>query len=126
MASSVSLVSPAEYIRFVQAEHAASYPLHAYHSILSPRLDTDVNKLLHEMFDVWAALTAHSEDRSGLGGKIALVLGWWIVQSEMGENRTWGELYAAWKVAARRVEHLFLAWMRWVHSCPLDRSVSVN
>lgn len=112
LSSAKSLVSPEEYVRFVQAEHAASYPLDAYHSILSPRLDLHVTKLLHEMFDVWAALTAHSEDRSGLGGKIALLLGWWIVQPEIRETSTWEELYAAWRLAGRRVEHLYLAWIR--------------
>lgn len=110
--SSAPLISSETYIKFVQAEHAASYPADVYSVILIPHLGPRVSQLLHEIFDVWAALTAHAEDRSGLGGKLSLLLGWWIMQPNIGTDAGWQEMYASWRLAARRVEHLFLAWIR--------------
>jgi hypothetical protein len=115
LSSGSPLVSSETYIKFVQAEHAASYPPDAYSLIFTPLISKDFRELLHELFDVWAALASHAEDQSGLGGRMALLMGWWILQPEMSGNVKWEEMYAAWRLAARRVEHLFLAWIRLVH-----------
>lgn len=104
------------YIRFVQAEHASSYTPDAYSRIFTPMVSRDYKELLHELFDVWAALASHAEDQSGLGGRMSLLMGWWLLQPHISGNVTWEEMYTAWRLAARRIEHLFLAWIRSVRN----------
>lgn len=110
--SQSSLIDTSMYTKFVQAEHAASYPLDAYTTLFLPHLPSGVGAYLDAVFDVFSAIASKSEDNMVTGGKLCLVLGRWVWGVRETEGLEWDEVYRGWQVAGRRMEHLFYAWIR--------------
>jgi hypothetical protein len=95
----------------VRAEHVASYPLDAYASLLLPRLRPGVGACLDSIFELFSDIASKSEDNMTSGGKVCLLLGWWLC-GDRKNVRSWEQVYKEWKAAGQRVEHLFYAWIR--------------
>jgi hypothetical protein len=111
--SQTPLVDSTTYINFVQAEHAATYPLDAFSDLFLPRLGASVGACLHSVFEVLAAIASKSEFNMMSGGKLCLLLGWWICGSRREEDQSdWLKVYKEWRIAGQRIEHLFYAWIR--------------
>jgi hypothetical protein len=108
------LVSPKLYVDFLRAEHAASYPLAAFSEILLPELGTSVSDCLDSIFEVFSDIATKSEDNMMSGGKLCLLLGWWICASQEEAQGDWQKVYQEWQVGGQRAEHLFYAWIRYV------------
>lgn len=100
------------YKSFVASEKDEGYPMDAYEKLFSPRIDTKQMSYLEEIFEVWAALAAHSDNNGMTGGKLSRLLGWWVWGSSISATAEWTDLYMDWQEAGRRVEHLFYAWIR--------------
>ena len=110
---SSSLFGSTQYTRFVKAEQAASYPQGAYHDLFSPQLSPGAGAYLAEVFEVCAAIATHADVNTMSSGRLCLLLGWWLLSTgDRGVGLTWAELYDQWQGAAKRMEHLFYAWIR--------------
>jgi hypothetical protein len=109
--SQTPLIDQEEYIKFVQAEHAATYPFDAYTNLYLPRLGAGIGECLNSIFEVIADIATKSEDNMMSGGKVCLLLGWWLCGHRKVEG-DWQKVYKEWQVAGQRVEHLFYAWIR--------------
>ncbi|WWC70892.1 uncharacterized protein I206_104844 [Kwoniella pini CBS 10737] len=103
------------YIEFTQAEINSSYPDNAYESLLQPRLRAGVADCLHEIFEVWSAIIVHAEENGMTPSKLSALLGWWVWGLDEKVD-SWQNLYEGWKLARRRVEHLFYVWIRYQSS----------
>ena len=111
--SQAPLVDAKTYIDFVQAEHAATYPLDSYLDLFLPRLGPGIGACLHSVFEVLADIASKSEFNMMSGGKLCLLLGWWFGGSRRGGDQSdWQTVYKEWQIAGQRVEHLFYAWIR--------------
>lgn len=109
--TTTALVDVGAYIAFVKAERSSGYSEDSYGKLFLSRTTHSAGQALQEIFDVWAALAALSGANSTLGGKICLLLGWWILgRSERSSE--WSDVYEEWLKAGKRVQHLFLAWIR--------------
>lgn len=95
----------------MQAEHAATYPLGAYTGLYLPRLGAVIGGCLNSIFEVIAIIASKSEDNMMSGGKVCLLLGWWLCGNRKLEG-DWQKVYNEWQIAGQRVEHLFYAWIR--------------
>lgn len=102
------------YRSFARSEKEAGYPTDAYEKIFAPRIDTKQMTYLEEIFEVWAALAAHSDGNGMTGGQITRYLGWWVWGSSVKQDSRWEALYDEWAEAGRRIDHLFHAWIRCV------------
>jgi hypothetical protein len=113
-ATSAPIVEVELYTKFVQAERAARYPSDAYTTLFHPRLRFEVGSYLEEVFEIWSAFAARAEVNNISGGKLCLLLGWWLWGNGTSRVTSWQELYESWEETSRRVEHLFMAWLRYV------------
>lgn len=111
-ATSKPIVDPAVYVRFVQQEHAASYPRSSYDTMFINQLDSVVIQLLSAVFEVVAAIALHSESNAMSAGRLCHLFGWWLLGSVPDGTTDWNGLYQAYKLAGQRTEHLFYARLR--------------
>jgi hypothetical protein len=101
------------YVKFVQAEHAASYPIDGYTSLFLPRLPLGVGACLDSIFEVLSDIASKSEDNMMSGGKVCLLLGWWLCgDRKAAVDLGWEKVYKEWQDAGQKLEHLFYAWIR--------------
>lgn len=107
------IIDPATYVRFVQQEHAASYPRVAYATMLVPHLSEDVVGLLAALFEVVSAIALHADTNSMSAGRLCHLFGWWLLGSMPDGTTSWSNLYEAYRLAGQRAEHLFYARVRW-------------
>ncbi|WVQ73248.1 hypothetical protein IAR50_002816 [Cryptococcus sp. DSM 104548] len=107
------LISRQVYAKFVQAEHASSYPLSAFGELLGPDVPTEVTSYLHEMFETWAAIATHANQNTLTGGRLAYLLGWWAYGMNTSKVAGFDQFYKDWKEAGKRLEHLLYAWIRY-------------
>ncbi|WRT67916.1 uncharacterized protein IL334_004890 [Kwoniella shivajii] len=107
------LIDLSTYTTFVQAEHASSYPLDVYHTLLLPNLKTGTADFLNELFEVWSVIVAHAEENTMTPGRLAYLLGFWSCGLGIEKYENWRELYKNWKIAGARMEHLLYAWIRY-------------
>lgn len=111
--SNGEILDHSHYVKFLQSEQGASYPMDAYQTLLSPLLRQDVGLYLNEVFEVWSAIAGDADSKGMTAGRINLLLGFWLWSSSSGNYGTWKELYEAWLTAGRRIEHIFYAWIRY-------------
>lgn len=111
--SSRPIIDPAVYVRFVQQEHAASYPRQSYETMLVPELGEVGTRLLAAVFEVVAAIAMHAETNAMSAGRLCHLFGWWILGSVPDGTTDWNSLYQAYRLAGQRTEHLFYARLRW-------------
>ncbi|OCF30439.1 hypothetical protein I316_07926 [Kwoniella heveanensis BCC8398] len=111
--SNKPLIDSTSYVAFVQAENAASYPWEAYNTLLVPKLQPGVPRYLDEIFEVWSAIAAHADENTMTAGRLAYLLGWWVLRSGVSKVAEWEKFYKDWQVAGRRIEHLLFAWIRY-------------
>ncbi|KAK8858699.1 hypothetical protein IAR55_002928 [Kwoniella newhampshirensis] len=111
--ASGGIVDDKTYINFVQDEYNLSYPLTAYETLLSPKLEVEAREYLNEMFELIAGLATHAETNSMSSGRLAYLLGWWICRCGDEKLKDWEVLYDNWKTAGKKVEHLLYAWIRY-------------
>ncbi|BEJ17268.1 hypothetical protein CspHIS471_0606690 [Cutaneotrichosporon sp. HIS471] len=107
------IIDPTTYIRFVQQEHAASYPRVAYATMLEPHLSKDVVGLLAALFEVVAAVAMHADTNSMSAGRLCHLFGWWLLGAIPDGTTGWNDLYEAYRLAGQRAEHIFYARVRW-------------
>ncbi|BEJ01812.1 hypothetical protein CcaverHIS631_0604940 [Cutaneotrichosporon cavernicola] len=107
------IIDPTTYIRFVQQEHAASYPRVAYATMLEPHLSKDVVGLLAALFEVVAAVAMHADTNSMSAGRLCHLFGWWLLGAIPDGTTSWNDLYEAYRLAGQRAEHIFYARVRW-------------
>ncbi|GMK57356.1 hypothetical protein CspeluHIS016_0401900 [Cutaneotrichosporon spelunceum] len=107
------IIDPATYVRFVQQEHAASYPRVAYATMLEPHLTDEVTGLLAALFEVVAAVAMHADTNSMSAGRLCHLFGWWLLGAMPDGTTSWNGLYEAYRLAGQRAEHLFYARVRW-------------
>lgn len=107
------IIDPATYVRFVQQEHAASYPRVAYANMLVPHLSEDVVGLLSALFEVVSAVALHAELNSMSAGRLCHLFGWWLLGAMPDGTTSWSDLYEAYRLAGQRAEHLFYSRVRW-------------
>jgi hypothetical protein len=119
-----ALLKGATYEEFVSAENTAGYPMDAYASLFLPRIQSNIAELMNEIFEVWAAIATRGSENQMGGGKICLLMGWWICGNRPGDIEEWKELYEEWQIAGRRMEHLFYVWIRYVNCW--DGAVNAN
>lgn len=107
------LLDSGMYVKFVQAEHAASYPIDGYTSLFLPRLPLGVGACLDSVFEVLSDIASKSEDNMMSGGKVCLLLGWWLCgDRKASASLGWEKVYQEWQDAGLKLEHLFYAWIR--------------
>lgn len=107
------IIDPSVYVRFVQQEHAASYPRSAYSTMLIPQLSSDVAGLLDAVFEVCNAIALHAETNAMSAGRLCHLFGWWLLGAVPDGATGWNDLYEAYKLAGQRAEHLFYTHIRW-------------
>ena len=107
---STSIVDRETYRSFSEIERDMRYPMKAFDDLLAPRLPSGTITLLEQLFDLCAALAAHSEANGLVGGKAARLFGAHMWGSQALTE--WSGLYVHWRDAGRRMEHLFYAWIR--------------
>jgi hypothetical protein len=107
-------LKPELYKAFTKAERDADHPLDAYDKLFIPRVPEGMRALLDEVFDLCAAVAAHSDNNGLSGSKLVGLIAWWIWGCARAgcPILSWDELYGEWSNAWKRVEHLFLAWIR--------------
>ncbi|WWD18594.1 hypothetical protein CI109_103047 [Kwoniella shandongensis] len=108
-----SVIDNLLYAKFVQDEHALSYPLAAYETLLLSNLPSETRGYLTEIFELLAGLATYSDANTMSSGRLSYLLGWWISGREDISLGSWEKLYADWQGAGKRVEHLFYAWIRY-------------
>ncbi|KAL7424012.1 hypothetical protein Q5752_001597 [Cryptotrichosporon argae] len=106
-----ALVGKAEYVQFVQAEHAASYPPDAYADLVASHVSADAAALLDSVFDLVAALSVNAAANMMSAGRLCHLLGWWVVEKSGAIKAL--QVYDEWAAAGQALEHLFYAWIRW-------------
>jgi len=99
------------YTSFLRAEQLAGFPPDSYDQLFVPRITPDVKAYLDNVFRIWAAIAAHANANELTGGKLCRFLGWWI-WGQRAKADDWRTLYEGWVDAGRRIEHIFLAWIR--------------
>ncbi|WVQ96629.1 hypothetical protein IAU59_003734 [Kwoniella sp. CBS 9459] len=107
------LINAGVYTNFVRAEHASSYPLDAYSTLLVPKLQPGLPVYLEEIFEVWSAIATHADENTMTAGRLAYLLGWWVLHFGVTRGAEWEKLYKDWQAAGRRIEHLLYAWIRY-------------
>ena len=110
--SQIPLIDSDTYVKFVHSEHAASYPLDAFSKLYLPQIKAGTGECLNRIFEVIADIATKSEYNMMSGGKVCLILGWWLCGDRGSEMQDWQKVYKEWRVAGQRVEHLFYAWIR--------------
>ena len=105
------------YQSFFDAEKQASYPPNAFLQHLVPQLSGSHLELLTATLDLFSSLAAHAEANSTSGSKISKVVGLWLLEARRAEETdTWSSFYGRWEQAGRKLEHIFLASIRYASS----------
>lgn len=107
------VIDPSVYVRFVQQEHAASYPRGAYSTMLLPQLDAETVGLLDAVLEVCNAIAMHAETNAMGAGRLCHLIGWWLLGKLPDGTSGWNALYDEYKLAGQRAEHLFYARIRY-------------
>jgi hypothetical protein len=122
------LLGSESYMAFSQDERVAGYPMDAYSTLFLSRLSPEIGPYFDEMFEVWAAIAVRGEENHMTGEKLCFLLGWWSWEHGKEKGEGWEAFYEEWRQAGRRMEHLFLAWIRFVQQrlAPLPANMSVG
>ena len=105
------------YQAFVEAERTKSYPLNAFSDALVPQLPPSHHQLLVATLDIVSSLASHSENNGISGSKLSKLFGLWLLSAKRSQDDDdWTSFYARWERAGRILEHLFLAYVRYVGS----------
>lgn len=104
------------YTQFSTSERTSSYPANAFSLALIPTLPPAHLQLLTATLDIISSLAAHAEANGSSGSKLTKFLGYWVL---IGGKRTdeeddWEKFYERWEAAGRVLEHVFLAYVRYV------------
>ncbi|KAF8310637.1 hypothetical protein DL93DRAFT_1574501 [Clavulina sp. PMI_390] len=117
------------YKQFAESERAADCPADAYTTILLPLLPAPHVALLQDLLELLSGVAAHAQGNGMFNTKLAKDLAWWVISSRRWEIRDddgWSAFYLAWERAARILEHVMLAYLRFVFSSfSLFHSLSV-
>ena len=105
--------SLAWYSAFATAERNASFPHNAFGSIALPNAP-----LIKALLDLCASVASHADGNGFFNTRLAKALAWWIVgqqaQVHGAAHESWDAFYGEWDKAARVLEHVFLAYLRFV------------
>lgn len=107
------IIDPDVYVKFVQSEHAASYPRRAYADMLLPKLSEETGEVLHAVFEVCNSIALYAETNAMTAGRLCHLFGWWLLGEKPDGVTNWSDLYDGYKLAGQRAEHLFYAHLRW-------------
>ena len=112
------LLDTGAYNTFLTSEREANYPITAYDSLFASGMRAHTRTFLEQVFEVMAAVAAHSDANGLSGGSMSRLLGWWLwYPTTPGASlKRWEELYNIWLGAGRRTEHLFYAWIRYANA----------
>lgn len=107
------IIDPEVYVKFVQSEHAASYPRRAYADMLLPKISEETGEVLHAVFEVCNSIALYAETNAMTAGRLCHLFGWWLLGEKPDGVTNWNDLYDGYKLAGQRAEHLFYAHLRW-------------
>lgn len=109
------------YVKFAEAERMSSFPTDAFSERLLPLIPPSHVNLLKELLDLLSSVAAHAQGNGMFNTKLCKVFAWWVVCSRkwgaQDESKdTWTDFYDAWDRSSRILEHVMLAYLRWVSS----------
>lgn len=107
------------YIQFVESERKASFPTDAFSKQLIPLLPSVHATLLTDLLGLFSSVAAHAQANGMFNTKLCKTLAWWIVSSRKWDHTdsdAWKSFYEAWDRSARILEHIMLAYLRFVKS----------
>ena len=106
------------YQTFSETERTQSYPSNAFTGALVPQLPPSHHQLLVATLDIVTSLASHSEHNGISGSKLSKVFGLCLLAAKRSEDSDdWSSFYTRWERAGRILEHLFLAYIRYVLYC---------
>lgn len=105
------------YTTFFDSERTSNFPTNAFSRSLAPSLPPAHLQVLTVTLDIISSLAAHAETNGSSGSKLSKFLGLWLLTAQRAaDSDDWPTFYARWEKAGRILEHVFLSYVRLVHS----------